>query len=137
MPFVLDTSVALSWHFVDEVSAYADAVLDHLEEDSAVVPGLWSLEMANGLAIGERRHRISPANVARAVEESLALPISVHDVPLEQAMGSVLDLARTQGLTAYDAAYLDLAMRQGLPLATEDPDLRAAAARVGVSLLET
>jgi len=78
MPFVLDASVALSWHFEDEVSEYADAVLDRLREDNALVPSLWPMEMANGLLAAERRGRISSANVGRAVDSLLALPISVH-----------------------------------------------------------
>ena len=136
MPFVLDASVALTWHFEDETSEYAERVLDKLETDEAIVPALWPLEMANGLIIGERRGRLSPAKLARAVELSLDLPVSVDETPTPLALGSVLDLARSQGLSAYDAAYLELAMRQGIPLATQDEGLRAAAERVGVPLAE-
>jgi predicted nucleic acid-binding protein len=118
------------------VSDYADAVLARLEDDTAVVPSLWPLEVANGLVSAERRRRLTAAGLARAVELSLALPIDVQAVPVDLALVAVLELARRHGLTAYDAAYLDLAMRQGLPLATEDAALRGAAGRVGVSLLE-
>jgi predicted nucleic acid-binding protein len=136
VPFVLDASLALAWHFEDEVSLYADRVLDWLGEDPAVVPSLWALEIANALVVAERRGRLSPAGVARAAELFLEVPISIHEVAPQSALGPVLDLARTHGMTTYDAAYLELAMREGLPLATEDEILRAAAERVGVPLLE-
>lgn len=135
MPFVLDASLALAWHFEDEVSEYADLVLDRLGEDPAVVPSLWALEIANALVIAERRGRLSPAEVARVAGLFLEVPISIHEVTLQSALGPVLDLAREHGLTAYDAAYLELAMREGLVLATEDMALRAAAERTGVPLL--
>lgn len=137
MPFVLDASVTLAWALDDEASPYAVSVLESLRQDQGLVPSLWQLEVANGLLVAGRRGRISPSQSAEAIDIFLSLPIAVVGVSPELAMRSVLELARTQGLTAYDAAYLDLAMRQGLPLATEDGDLRAAAARVGVSLLET
>src|SRR6266545_904811 len=135
MPFVLDTSVSLAWHFEDEVSEYAEKVLDMLGSDTAIVPSLWPMEVANGLVNGERRRRLDEARLTRAVELCLQLPITVQEVPLDLALQAILNLAREQGLTAYDAAYLDLAMRQGLPLATQDDDLRAAAVRVGVPLV--
>ncbi len=134
MPLVLDASVALPWHFEDETSEYAEHVLDRLETDAAIVPALWPLEMANGLTVAERRGRLSPAKLARAVELSLDLPVLVDEVSTHLALGPVLELARSQELSAYDAAYLELAMREGIPLATQDEDLRAAAGRVGVPL---
>ena len=136
MPFVLDASVALAWHLEDEVSEYADRVLDRLREDGVTVPSIWPLELANALIVAERRGRLLPAKVAQAVEQTSELPISMHDVPGELAFGPVLELARAQGLSAYDAAYLELAMREGLPLATQDEALRAAAQRVGVPLVD-
>ena len=136
MPFVLDASLALAWHFEDEASEYADRVLNRLGEDPAVVPSLWALEIANALVVAERRGRLSPAGVARAAELFLEVPISIHEVAPQSAVGRVLALARTHGMTTYDAAYLELAMREGLPLATEDEAVRAAAERVGVPLLE-
>jgi predicted nucleic acid-binding protein len=136
VPFVLDASVALAWHLEDEVSEYADRVLDRLREDGVAVPSIWPLELANALLVAERRGRLLPAKVALATQQTSELPISVHDVPRELAFGPVLDLARAQGLSAYDAAYLELAMREGLPLATQDETLRAAAQRVGVPLVD-
>ena len=136
MPFVVDASVALAWHFEDEASEYADRVLERLREDQAAAPSIWSLEVANALLVAERRGRLSPAKVARTVELLLELPISIHDVAAELVLGAVLDLARAHGLSAYDAVYLELAMREGLPLATQDEALRAATQRVGVPLLD-
>jgi len=136
MPFIIDASVALAWHFEDESSEYADRVLERLREDRVAVPSIWPLEVANALLIAERRGRLSPAKVAQAIEVTLEVPIYIHEVPAEMAFGPVLDLARAQGLSAYDAAYLELAMREGLPLATQDEALRAAAQRVGVPLVD-
>jgi predicted nucleic acid-binding protein len=137
MPFVVDASVVLGWYFEDEVSEYADRVFEQLTEDSrALVPSIWPLEVANGLLVAERRGRLSSAKVARTAELTSQLPVSIHDVGPELAFGPVLDLARAHRMTAYDAAYLELAMREGLPLATQDEALRAAAQRVGVPLLD-
>ena len=137
MPFVVDASVALGWCFEDEASEYAERVFEQLnEENKALVPSIWPLEVANGLLVAERRGRLSSAKVARTAEVVTQLPVSIQDAQPELALGAVLDLARAQGLTAYDAAYLELAMREGLPLATQDEALRAAAQRVGVPLLD-
>ena len=136
MPFVVDASVALAWHFEDEPSLYADRVLERLREEGAVAPSIWPLEMANGLVIAERRGRLTPAKRARAVELTIESPVLISETGSAVALGPVLDLARVHGLTAYDAAYLELAMREGPPLATEDASLRAAAERVGVALVE-
>jgi predicted nucleic acid-binding protein len=136
MPFVVDASLALAWHFEDELSEYADRVLDRLREDRAVVPSIWPLEVANGLLVAERRGRLSPARLARAVDLFQQLPIFVFEVGAQVALGSVLELGHVHGLSAYDAAYLELAMREGLPLATQDDALRVAAERAGVPLVE-
>ncbi len=136
MPFVLDASVALAWSFRDEQNAYAHRVLRRLEDDPAVVPAVWLLEVTNGLLVAERRDRFSAADVANVHSVLADLPIEWSDLALDQALGPVLDLARTHALSAYDASYLELAMREGLPLATRDAALQAAAKRVGVSLLD-
>jgi predicted nucleic acid-binding protein len=135
MPFVLDASIAISWHLEDEPSPFAERVLELLRDDEALVPSIWVLEVTNGLLIAHRRGRINLAGLVQAGELSARLPISVHEVPLDAAFGRVLDLARSQDLTVYDAAYLDLALREALPLATADTDLRAAAQRLDVSLV--
>lgn len=136
MPFVLDASVALAWSFRDERNAYAHRMLRHLEHDPALVPVVWPLEVANGLLVAERRGRLTAADVAAVCAALADLPIECSELTLEQAFGPVLDLARAHGLSAYDAAYLELAMREGLPLASQDDALRAAAQRAGVPLVE-
>ena len=136
MTFVVDASVTLSWYLDDEPNDYADTMLNRLAEDSAVVPSIWFLEVANGLLIAERRGRITQADVARVSETLTGLPISARDQSLDAALGPVLTVARTHDLSAYDAAYLELAMREGLPLASVDESLRRAARVAGVELAE-
>lgn len=135
MPFVLDASVALAWLFRDEQNAYAHRMLRRLEDEPAVVPAVWILEMANGLLVAERRGRFTAADVTHIYGTLADLPIESSDLTLEQALGPLLDLARVHELSAYDAAYLELAMREGLPLATQDADLRKAATSSGVPLV--
>ncbi len=136
MPFVVDNSVAMAWCFEDEANPYTESVLDRLQADEAVVPSIWPLEAANVLLLAERRQRISEADLARLIVVLRSLPIAVSDISLDAATGGALSLARANRLTAYDTAYLDLAMREGLPLATQDAELAAAARRVGVTLVE-
>ena len=130
---VVDTSLTLAWYLEDEQNAYADAVLGALADREAVVPPLWPYEVANGLWIAERRGRTTIPRIQRILALLQPLPIRVDLTAHERARGEVLALARQEGLTCYDAAYLDLAMREGLPLATLDNQLRAAATRVGVA----
>jgi predicted nucleic acid-binding protein len=132
--FVLDSSVSLVWAFEDEVSAYAEQILDRLPDTAALVPGIWSLEVANALLVAERRGRASLTDVAQFIATLETLTIVVDDETHARALGDALHLARAQSLAAYDAAYLELAMRTGLPLATLDQRLRDAAAAVGVTL---
>jgi predicted nucleic acid-binding protein len=131
---VLDASATFPWLFEDEASPEADRLLDLVTEHGAVVPSLWYLECANGLAMAERRGRIDSEGIARAIGLLRRLPLEVDDAAPSRAFDSVLALARAQGLTAYDAGYLDLALRRGLPLVTDDGPLRAAADAVGVVL---
>ncbi len=130
--FVLDCSVAMAWCFADETNPYTEAVLQDLADAGAVVPSIWPLEMANVLLSAERRKRISKAQSRRFVELLQTLPIDVDDVSAARVWNGVLSLAREQQLSAYDAAYLELAMREGLPLATADNALKRAAKRCGV-----
>ena len=131
---ILDASVTFPWLFEDEASPEADGLLDLVTEHGAVVPSLWYLECANGLAMAERRGRIDGEGIARAIGLLHRLPLEVDDAAPSHALDSVLTLARAHGLTAYDAAYLELALRRGLPLATDDGPLRAVANVVGVGL---
>lgn len=132
--FVLDGSVTMAWFFKDEANAYADAVSDGMHQRQAFVPSLWSLEVANTVIVGERRKRSTSAQAATWLGFLGQLPITVDDETTARAWGDTLGLARAHNLSAYDAAYLELAMRRGLPIATLDDKLKAAAAAVGVSL---
>jgi predicted nucleic acid-binding protein len=133
MPIVIDASVAMAWCFEDEATPGADAVLDQLPDDHAVVPQLWLLEVANVLLVAERHGRISEAQAERFVELLLRLPISVD--ASQPDLGSLLAVGRRRGLNAYDACYLALAERLGAPLATLDAALGEAARAAGVTVL--
>jgi predicted nucleic acid-binding protein len=125
---VLDASVTLAWCFEDEDDAYADSVLGFLTDHVAVVPALWFSEIANGIAVAERRGRIRRAEVSHVVDLVSSIAITVDQtLSLQPWMTNVISLARRTNLSAYDATYLDLAMRLGLPLATTDRALRLAA----------
>ncbi len=132
--FVLDTSVAVSWFFDDEAGEYPAAVLESLADCGAMVPSLWSLEVANVLLVAERRNRCSEAEAVRFIELLESLPITTDDATAHRALHQTYQLAREYGLTSYDAAYLELAMRLGLPLATMDRQLAEAATRAGVAI---
>jgi len=130
--FVLDGSLALAWYFKDEADAYADAVAAGFPATRATVPAIWPLEIANGVLMGERRQRSTEAQAAKWLGYLVRLPIYLDDGTSERAWGEVLGLARAHRLSAYDAAYLELALRRGLPLATLDEKLKAAALAAGV-----
>jgi predicted nucleic acid-binding protein len=130
---VLDASVTLAWFFPDEASSYADAVLDHLHASRAFVPALWPLEVANVLAIAEHRQRATPAQADQFVQLLAALPIEVEQRAFADLVPELLALARLHALSAYDAAYLELALRLGLQLATLDTRLTAAAQTAGIA----
>ena len=132
--FVLDTSVAASWFFEDEGGEYATSVLESLNEREAIVPALWQLEIANVLVVAERRGRCSEAEAVRFIELLENLPITIDEDTAYRALHATYQIAREYGLTAYDAAYLELAMRLGVPLATMDRQLAEAAQKAGVSI---
>lgn len=134
--FVLDNSIVMAWSFEDEVDEYADAVLERLAETKALVPVLWPLEVANALLMGERRKHSTEADTIKWTGILASLPIAIDSETNSRAWSDTLSLARGHNLTAYDAAYLELAIRRGLPLATIDGKLRTAAQAVGVALLE-
>jgi predicted nucleic acid-binding protein len=137
-PFVVDASLALSWCFEDETSPLTDAALQRLMRGPAVAPAVWPLEVANGLRSAERRGRIDEQSIPAATHLLMSLPIEVDEtIGLEAAIGRLLPLARSVGLTSYDASYLDLATRRGLPLATSDEQLARAARAAGIKLLES
>ena len=131
---VVDASVALAWCFPDEASDYADAVLVALEGRTILVPTIWGLEIANAVLAGERGKRLRQPEIRRftTLLEGLSL---VQDVqPVCDHVSNVLPLAREYGLSAYDAAYLELAIRHGAPIATLDGKLRKAAQKAGIGI---
>jgi predicted nucleic acid-binding protein len=131
---VLDCSVTMAWCFADEATLYTDGVRDSLANVRAVVPSLWPLEVANATIVGERRKRLDEARSSRFIALLSGLPIIVDDATADQAFGEIVHLARAHNLSSYDAAYLELAMRRGLPLACLDGKLKAAAVTAGVVL---
>jgi predicted nucleic acid-binding protein len=127
---VIDSSAALSWCFEDEASPGSDALFEQVRDHGAVVPGLWHLEVANLLLQAEKRGRITAADVAMRLELIAELPITTDGETIARAWREILALARAEGLTTYDATYLELAIR-GLPPVTKDAALIAAAGRRG------
>lgn len=124
--------MVLAWAFEDEAEGYADRVLEALSGgDEAVVPDLWGYEVVNALVVGERRKRISPADSARFLTVLRGLPIEFEALTFGN-MPELASLAREHELSAYDTAYLSVAMRWGIPLATRDRLLEKAADRSGV-----
>ena len=136
MEFVLDSSVTMSWFFDDEATAATDQLLDRLNSDGrAIVAAHWALEVSNTLLMAERRKRSTLAESSHFIAILDALPIETDQETVSRASTSIMELARAQGLTLYDSAYLELAMRRSLPLATLDKQLRAAAKKTGVPCL--
>jgi len=133
--FVLDTSVAMAWCFKDETSQYADTILDRFEDAVGFVPSIWPLEVCNVLLVAERKKRISEAGSKRFIALLAELPIVVEQETPQRTINEILALGREHRLSSYDASYLDLAMRKGLPLATLDKNLLAAAKRSKVAVL--
>jgi predicted nucleic acid-binding protein len=127
----------MGWCFKDEATTATDVLLDRLAEETAIVPSLWHLELANVLTLSERKGRITAARISEFIALLDTLSINVDEGTPFRALGAILNVARTEHLTAYDAAYLELAMRLGVPLATKDNELRKAAKRLGVILLGT
>jgi predicted nucleic acid-binding protein len=131
---VIDSSVTLAWLFDDERSAAADAVLRQVTESGAVAPSLWRLEVANALQMAVRRKRIDAAFRDASLADLRALVVAIDLETDQHAWASTLHLAERYQLTLYGAAYLELAQRRGLPLATLDLELRAAGRALGVAL---
>lgn len=132
--FVLDCSVSMAWCFDDEASPYTDGVRDCLANHQAQVPSIWPLEAANAAIMGERRKRLDEARSSRFFVLLQALPIVVDEETSSRTFSEIVHLARTYQLSAYDAAYLELAIRRGLPLACLDGKLKTAATAAGVVL---
>jgi len=133
--FVLDCSIAASWCFEDEAAPETDLLLQRIRDEGAVVPSLWRLEIGNVLLQAERRGRVRAVDVGMRIALLGALPIVTDEETSPRALREIFTLARAESLTTYDAAYLELAMRRGLPLATKDRALHAAASRVGITAI--
>lgn len=131
---VVDASVALAWCFPDEASQHADGVLVALKGQAVVVPAVWGLEIANAILVGERRKRLKQPEILRFVALLEGLSILQDGQAVSESVHNVLPLARAYGLSAYDAAYLELAIRHHAPLATLDGDLQKAAKRAGIRI---
>jgi predicted nucleic acid-binding protein len=135
LSLVLDASMAIAWLFEDERTEAAVAVLRRVAAEGAVVPSLWRLEIANVLEVAVRRGRCDRPHVDRSLGRLGALPITADEETDSRAWSETLTLAREAGLTLYDAAYLDLALRRRLALASRDAALVVAARERGVEVL--
>jgi predicted nucleic acid-binding protein len=133
--FVIDASVAMTWLFLDETTAATQRLLKELSNRAAVVPALWYLEIANALALAERKGRVSPRETDDFIAVLASARIEVDNEAPARAFSHLLPLCRTHRLTTYDALYLELAIRRRLPLATLDEPLRKAAKKLAVKLL--
>jgi predicted nucleic acid-binding protein len=133
--FVVDASITLAWCFEDETTQGTEALLRRLLTEGGAAPAHWPLEVANGLVVAERRRRLDEQKLIVARSVLTSLPIDVASMDLETALG-VIDAARSESLTAYDAAYIDLALSRRLGLATIDERLAAACRTVGVPLID-
>jgi predicted nucleic acid-binding protein len=135
---VVDASVTLSW-FMERAAAAerarSDLILTRLNTERGIVPALWQSEITNACLVAERRRLVTPAQTSDFLERAAALPIDFDSTNPRAARDAILGLGRVQGLSAYDAAYLELAMRSGAVLATFDSALARAAKSVGVRIL--
>lgn len=135
MTLVLDASMTIAWLFEDERTEAADAVMDRVAAEGALVPSLWRLEVANVLRNAIHRGRCTEAYADRSLARLARLPITRDEETEDHAWGQTRALARRDDLTLYDAAYLELALRRRLPLASCDAALLAAATRRKVPVL--
>ncbi|WP_040848488.1 type II toxin-antitoxin system VapC family toxin [Nitrospirillum viridazoti] len=132
---VIDSSAALAWILPGEASPAAQVLLERIIQDGALAPPLWRIEVANVLAMAERRNRISASDRQNALQQLARLPIAFDEDGNARLWDAVSNLALRHGLSVYDAIYLELALRSGLPLATLDNALRQAAASSNVPLI--
>ena len=132
--FIVDCSVTIPWCIDDERSVSTDALLDRLGEETALVPSIWVYEVANVLLMAERRKRITAAQASAFIEILLALPIKICELD-RRDMADIVSRGRGLKLSAYDAAYVHLALKSGLPLATRDGDVVLACKALGIPVL--
>ena len=135
--FVLDNSVSMRWLLesgkaVDQ--RYAEMVLKSMTDADAVVPNIWHLEATNVLLGAEKRREVNAGEIEGFITQLESLPLHVDSLTSHQAFSRIMALSRIYKLSSYDGAYLELAIREGLPLATLDKDLRKSAKKAGVDL---
>ena len=135
MSLVIDASLTVSWYFEDETTPATEAILESVSETGATVPTLWRLEVANAFQSAIRRKRITAPYRDQSLVELTNMPITIDADTNVYAWTTTLRLAERFALTIYDSAYLELAQRRSLPLATLDAELREAAAALGVTVL--
>src|ERR1700733_5440284 len=134
--FVLDCSLIISWCVEDEQSAATEEILDNLTQGgSALVPSLWVWEVNNVLLMAERAKRLDAAKRHQQIILLQKLPINIDEEAHKQGWNETATLAHMHDLTVYDAAYLELALRQGIPLGSLDRNLRTAAKKIGIKCL--
>jgi predicted nucleic acid-binding protein len=136
--FVLDTTVTMAWCFADEATSISEAILDRLSNlnDMANVPALWLYEVVNVTELAVRKGRIPEQKAKEFLKSISGLPIGIESPTRSQVLDTVRGLAAQYKLTAYDAAYLELAIHQNLPIATFDQALARAARAAGVGTVE-
>jgi predicted nucleic acid-binding protein len=127
----------MAWLFEDETTSFTEAILEQLAKSSAIVPSIWPLEVANVLLHTVRHKRITGLQAVNFIDALAKLPIHVDESTTTRAMHSIYALASSEKLTIYDASYLDLALREKIPIATQDKDLLKAAKRLKIHLLNT
>jgi predicted nucleic acid-binding protein len=132
---IADASVVLAWFFEEAQTPKALEVLQRIEEEGLLVPPLWWSELENGILMGERRGRKKLSESQAFLKLVRALPIRTDDLPRHRVSDDILDLARQHQLTAYDAAYVELARRESAFLATFDDALRRCAQNLKIKLL--
>ena len=134
--FVPDASATLPWRFEDEATPWTEALLNRIQGgEEGIVPAHWPLEITNALLTARRRGRLTAVQISEFIDDLAALPIRIEPPGDPSRWAAILDLAHRHRLTTYDAAYLELVLRTGLPLATLDGDLRRAAQATGVALI--
>ena len=135
MPFILDNSVVTGWFLEDQATPYTEAIGALLEEDKAIVPALWQLEFANVLRTACRKQRLVASQAQQIIEQICGLPIEIDTGT--PGPSELLALALRYNLSSYDAAYLELALRLQLPIATKDGPLAIASEAAGVGIIRT
>lgn len=133
--FIMDCSITMGWCFPEEATRESSKLLERLEGETALVPAHWFLEVTNVLAMAEKRKRITAAKSTEFLTLLETMDIEADDEAAGRAFAQVLPLCRSHGLTSYDAAYLELALRRRLPLGSLDEELRAGAKALGVEVL--